>query len=65
MTTVKEATPASDKEGVFAATNPAAAAFAVSKGYASPFISDEAKFAASEAARKAAGATAAKPQPKP
>lgn len=68
MTTVKEATPATDKEGVFAATNPAAAAFAVSKGYASPFISDEAKFAASEAARKATatpGATAAKPQPKP
>lgn len=56
MTTVKEATPAQDKEGVFAATTPAAAAFAVKAGYAMPFISDEAKYAAAEAARKAAAA---------
>ncbi len=60
-TTAKEATPAQDKEGVFAATNPAGAAFAVKAGYAVPFISDEAKFAASEAARKAASAPAPKP----
>ncbi len=60
MTTTKQATPAQDKEGVCAATNPAAAAFALKAGYAVPFISDEAKFAAAEAARKAA-AIAPKP----
>lgn len=57
MTTTKQATPAQDKEGVCAATNPAAAVFAVKAGYAVPFISDEAKFAVAEAARKAAATT--------
>ena len=61
MTTVKSTVAAQDKEGVFAATNPAAAAFALKAGHAVPFISDEAKFAAAEAARKAATA----PTPKP
>lgn len=59
MTTVKTATTALDTEGTFAATHPAAAAFAVTKGYAVPFISDEAKFAAAEAARKASNAAQA------
>ncbi len=61
MTTVKQATPAQDKEGVFAATNPAAATFAAKAGHAVPFISDEAKFAAAEAARKATAPTTPKP----
>lgn len=61
MTAVKQTTPAQDKEGVFAATHPVAAAFVVKAGYAVPFISDEAKFAASETARKAAST----PKPKP
>ncbi len=62
MTTTKTATPSLNQEGVFAATNPAAAAFAAGKGYAAPFLSDEAKYAASQAAQKAALTTK---QPKP
>lgn len=59
MTTIKETTPAQDKEGAFAATNQAAAAFALKAGYAVPFISDEAKFAAAIAARQTATTPAA------
>lgn len=50
MTSVKQATPTQDKEGVFAARNPTAAAFAVRAGYAVPYITEEAKFAAAQAA---------------
>ena len=53
--TVPYTTAAQDKEGVFAAENPTAAR---NNYYAISFITDEAKFAAAEAARKTA------PQPK-
>lgn len=60
MTTVKAASAALDKEGVFAAQNAVSKTFTGSTAaYAVPFISDEAKFAASEAARKAAAKPAA------
>lgn len=53
MTTTQEATPSLDKEGVFAAQNPQAVQAGLAAGYAVPFISEEAKFAAAQAQRAA------------
>lgn len=59
MTTTKEGIPTLDKEGVFAAKNPQAVQAGLAAGYAVPFISDEAKYAAAQAQRTNTAATTA------